>query len=441
MSGSRVHGEGRTGRRRLAAALLYLTVLILSAAWFLFSRSGDITLTIGMYAGSYWQAPNANSYQILDSAIRRFEERHPHVHVEYVSGITTDAYSEWLAEQILLGKEPDLFFVLPEDFNLLVSAGALSRLDSRLDADPDFDPALFYAPCLQSGVFEGGQYALPTESVPMMMFVNKTLLEEKGIPMPDDDWKWEDFFHICQQVTDVEARRFGVYGYTWLNALCSNGASLFSEDGTACYLSDPRIQDAVRFVAELDALNGGYTVTARDFDLGNVAFRPFLFSEYRAYQPYPWRVKKYTSFQWDCVCMPAGPEGDNVSELHTMLLGLGARGRHPDLAWELAKMLVLDQEVQRELYAYSSGISPLRSVTEDPSMLAALHADIPGSGGFEREVLHKIMSTAAAAPRFERYDQALAMAESAVADELSRDQIDGSGIMTAQREINLFLNR
>lgn len=308
-------------------------------------------------------------------------------------------------------------------------------------SDPEFDSSAYYAPCLQSGSVQGEQYALPQESVPTIMFVNKTLLEEQGIPVPDNDWTWDDFYRICAQVTDADRRQFGVYGYTWLNALYSNGASLFSEDGRSCYLADGKINASVQFVKKLNALNEGYTVTARDFDVGNVAFRPFLFSEYRAYQPYPWRVKKYSSFEWGCICMPAGPEGDNISDLHTMLLGISSRSKHQELAWEFAKLLSLDGEVQRELYTYSHGISPVRAIAEEEDALNRLHEDIPGSKGFTREIIHKIMGTAVVAPRFNDYGQAMMMAEQAVAEAMSGDQIDQSRMLTTQREINIYLNQ
>lgn len=421
-------------KRGLALGWLLLVLLLTGCG-------KENTLTVGVYSGSYWNTPNGDCYQILDNAIARFQEDHPGVKVEYVSGITTDGYSEWLAEKILKGTEPDLYFVLPEDFNLLVSSGALARLDGRMDSDPEFDSSAYYQPCLQSGSVQGEQYALPQESVPTIMFVNKTLLEKQGIPVPDNDWTWDDFYHICAQVTDVEQRQFGVYGYTWLNALYSNGASLFSEDGQSCYLADGNINASIQFVKRLNALNGGYTVTARDFDVGHVAFRPFLFSEYRAYQPYPWRVKKYSSFEWDCICMPAGPEGDNISELHTMLLGISARSKNQELAWEFAKLLSLDDEVQRELYTYSHGISPVQAIAEEEAALDRLHEDIPSSEGFTREVIHKIMGTAVVAPRFNDYDQAMVMAEQAVAEAISGDQIDQSRMLTTQREINIYLNQ
>ncbi len=424
----------RIGIAALAAVLLLAGV----SAWMAAGRNP--VLTVGVYAGSYWDTPNGDCYQILDDAIALFQREYPEVRVEYVSGIPTDAYSEWLAEGILKGTEPDVYFVLPEDFNLLASSGALARLDGFMSGDPDFDPSAYYAPCLRSGVFDGAQYALPQESVPTIMFVNKTLLESRGIALPDNDWSWDDFYDICAQVTDVEEKRFGVFGYTWLNALYSNGAGLFSEDGENCYLADGNVQEAVRFARSLQELNGGYTVTSRDFDLGRVAFRPFLFSEYRAYQPYPWRVKKYSSFEWDCVCMPAGPSGGNVSELHTMLLGISSRSKHPELAWELVKLLSMDEAIQNELYTYSHGISPIRRVAESGGTMEKLLEDVPGNGGFTPEVIRDIMASAVSAPQFEGYDQAMSMAENAVS-EADGSQNQQSLMLAAQRKINVFLNQ
>ena len=416
-----------------------LLALALGLGLFL-ARPREEILTVGVYAGSYWGTPNGDCYELLDSAIALFQERHPGVRVEYASGVVPDAYSEWLAGEIVRGREPDLYFVLPEDFNLLAGSGALARLDGLMAADPEFDASAYYRPCLQAGVFDGGQYALPQESVPTIMFVNKTLLESQGIPVPDNRWTWEDFYSICAQVTDLEKGRFGVFGYTWLNALYSNGASLFSEDGRACFLADERIQAAIQFTDRLDALNGGYAVTSRDFDLGRVAFRPFRFSEYRAYQPSPWRVKKYSGFQWDCVCMPAGPSGGNISELHTMLLGVSARSRKTELAWDLAKILSQNEDVQRELYACSHGVSPVRRVAEDGETLARLHEDVPGNGGFTAEVIRDIMTAAAVSPQFEGRDQAMAMAESAVAEAAGEMNLQ-SRLLAAQRKINVFLNQ
>ena len=424
-------------RMRKAAGLLIL-VLFFSLAGCVGNQ--ETVLTIGVYSGSYWNTPNGNCYQILDEAIALFEQAHPGVKVEYVSGIPAGDYSEWLAGQIMMGTEPDLYFVLPEDFNLLVSSGALAQLDERITADPEFDTVVYYEPCLRSGQSEGKQYALPHESVPTIMFVNKTLLETNGIAMPDNDWTWEDFYSICEQITNVELRQYGVYGYSWQDAMYSNGASLFSEDGRNCYLAEEKVLESVQFAKRLNELNEGYSVTARDFDEGRVAFCPLLYSEYRAYQPYPWRVKKYSAFEWDCVTMPAGPSGTNISELHTMMLGISSRTRQADLAWEFCKLLSIDEDVQQKLYTQSHGISPISTVAENPELLQQIHHDIPEGSSFSPEMIHQIMSNAVVVPKFDGYSQAISMAENAIQD-AANNQLGHSGILIAESEINIFLNK
>ena len=418
----------------------WTAALLLCLCLAVYAGSRETVLTIGVYSGSYWNTPNGNCYEILDEAIALFEESHPGVKVEYVSGIPAGNYSEWLAGRIMMGTEPDLYFVLPEDFDLLVSSGALAQLDERITADPAFDTVVYYEPCLRSGQSDGKQYALPHESVPTIMFVNKTLLEDSGISMPDNDWTWEDFYHICQQITHVDSRQYGVYGYSWLDAMYSNGASLFSEDGRSCYLAGEKVMEAIAFSNRLMALNEGYSVSARDFDEGRVAFCPLLYSEYRAYQPYPWRVKKYSAFEWDCVTMPAGASGSNISEIHTMMLGISSRTRHADLSWEFCKLLSIDEDLQRKLYTHSHGISPLPAVAEDPELLQQIHHDIPEGSGFSPEMIHQIMSNAVVVPRFNAYSQAMNMAQNAI-QEAADNQLGQSGMLIAESEINFFLNK
>ena len=418
-----------------AAALLILCLCLAA-----YEGNRETVLTIGVYSGSYWNTPNGNCYQILDEAISLFEQSHPGVKVEYVSGIPADDYSDWLAGRIMLGTEPDLYFVLPEDFDLLVSSGALAPLDERIARDPAFDAVVYYEPCLRSGQSDGKQYALPHESVPTIMFVNKTMLEMNGIPMPDNDWTWEDFYSICQKVTHVDSRQYGVYGYSWLDAMYSNGASLFSEDGRSCFLAGEKVMEAIQFTNRLMDLNEGYSVSARDFDEGRVAFCPLLYSEYRAYQPYPWRVKKYSAFEWDCVTMPAGSSGSNISEIHTMMLGISSRTRHEELSWEFCKLLSIDEDLQRKLYTHSHGISPLPAVAEDPALLQQIHHDIPEGSGFSPEMIHQIMSNAVVVPRFNAYGQAMNMAQNAIKN-TANNQLGQSGMLIAESEINIFLNK
>ena len=208
-----------------------------------------------MFTGSNWDVANANSFVIIDEAIARFEQEHPGVRIHYYSGVRKDDYSEWLSRKLLAGEEPDVFMVLGDDFNQFSSLGVMKNLDDIIQADPDFDPERYFSSAFRTGQYGGAQYALPYEAVPTLMFVNKTLLTREGIEIPDPDWTWQDLYEICQKVTkdtdgDGALDHFGIYNFDWKDAVCSNGGEIFRPDGTACYLTDDKIAESVKYIRQ-----------------------------------------------------------------------------------------------------------------------------------------------------------------------------------------------
>lgn len=80
-------------------------------------------------------------------------------------------------------------------------------------------------------------------------------------------------------------------------------------------------------------------------------------------------------------------------------------------------------------------------MAESPDILRQLYESIPGSVDFGREMMGEIMRTGVITPRFDSYDQALTMAQSAVSEILSGEEVLQTRLLSAQREINIFLNR
>lgn len=349
-------------------------------------------ITIGVFSDSYWEVQNGYSYMILEDAISIFEEQHPGVQVKYVSGILKEDYSEWLSEQLLANNAPDIFFVLPEDFNDLAELGALYDLTQLTEADNDFYEERFYVSAYEYGQYNGTQYSLPYECAPKLMFVNRTILDKEGIAIPKENWTWEEFYEICERVTrDTDGNgtldQFGIVNYTWEDAFDSNGVKLFNQQGTECYLADDKVEDALVFIEKLQELNAGYSVTSNDFDLGNVVFQPMSFSEYRAYKPYPLSIKKYSSFEWECIPMPAGPDGDNISTLDTLLIAMNENVSNEQYAWEFMKILTYNTQIQSEIFDYSEGVSVLKEVTESEDTLQLLMESSGDGNSFNLQIL------------------------------------------------------
>lgn len=434
--------KGDIGIVILGSALLLMALLVMWDGFFPLPGKEEV-ITVGVFSDSYWEVQNGYSYRILEDAIALFETENPGVRVEYVSGILKEDYPEWLAEQLVLGKAPDVFLLFGESFSDLAEIGALRDLSSLIGKDEDFDPEAFYSSAFASGKYGEKQYALPYECAPRLMFVNKTILDEAGIAIPDKDWTWDDFYEICRAVTrDLDGNgvpdRYGVVGYTWADAFDANGVALFDERGRECYFTDEKVTQAILFMEKLEGLSNGYQVTGRDFDLGRVAFQPMLFSEYRAYKSYPLSMKKYSGFDWECISMPAGESGSSRSQLNTLMVAMNDSTSHTRAAWEFMKLLSADERVQEEVFDYSEGVSVLKGVTESDATLQRLFGSSVGSR-FHLDTLSDAVNYAVVAPRFRNYEEAVAEVDRAV-----RTIMEGKANISTQqiicnREINTFL--
>lgn len=407
----------------------------------------ETVLEFGMFAGSNWDVANANSFVIIDKAIELFEKEHPGVRIHYYSGVRKDDYSEWFSRKLLAGQEPDVFMVLGTDFNQFSSMGVMKDLEPLIERDASFDPEKYFDSAFRTGQYGGKQYALPYEVVPTLMFVNKSLLTKEGIAMPDENWTWDDLYEICQKVTkDVDGDglldQFGTYNYDWLDAVYTNGAEIFESDGSECYFADDRVVEAVKFIGQIDDLYQGQNVTQEDFNAGDVAFMPLTFAEYRTYKTYPYRIKRYTGFQWDCITMPAGGQGENLSQVDTLLMGISTNTRHEELAWEFLKLLTYNEEIQMEIFRSSQGASVLKEVTQSEEMESIVQEDMEeGDTVISGELLGQVIETGRIKPQFKKYEQAMSLADSEVSSILENDKTVDSSLKILQRTINTYLQQ
>lgn len=78
----------------------------------------------------------------------------------------------------------------------------MKNLEPLMEKDPDFDEEKYFSSSLRSGQYGEVQYALPYETVPTLMFVNKTLLQRKACQR-NPDWNWDTMIRICQKTTKV----------------------------------------------------------------------------------------------------------------------------------------------------------------------------------------------------------------------------------------------
>ncbi len=434
------------GEIRKPILVIFLVAVAFGIILLILTLGEQDTLHIGIFYGSNWEVPGTVHYDIFDQAIEKYQKTYKNIKVEYAEGIPSDEYSEWLSGEILKGTEPDVFIVLDEDFRTLASTGMLKSLEPFLEKDETADASIFYTSALQSGRYQGKQYALPFECNPMLMFVNKTLLRQEGIDMPEDDWTWDDFMDICRRAvrdTDGDGRidQFGYYDYTWEQAVYSNGITLFNGEGTESRFTEDNFQEAIHFVRELNETNQGYQVASKDFDLGKVVFRPLTFSEYRTYMPYPWRIKKYSDFEWNCISMPSGPSGNNTSSMETLMVGISAKTTKEEEAWEFLKILTMDEEIQSLIYQDASGASVLKSVTTSEDIMVLLNEDTPGGSDIDLSLLDQAIENAVVPENFRLYQEAYEKADHVLSGLVASDDDISTTLFNLTREVDQIIKR
>lgn len=430
-----------------------MAVVFLTVSLYLWSGPQIKTqvLEFGMFTGSNWEVENADVFVKIDRAIKRFEDDHPGVKVHYTSGIEKKDYSEWCAKRILEGKMPDVFMVLDTDFNQYSSLGILQKLNTFMESDLEFQSDDIFTTAMEIGKGnEDIQYALPYEVVPTMLFVNKTLLRQEGIEMPDKEWTWKDFMEICQKVTkdtdgDGRIDQFGTYNYTWQDAMYTSGGSAFDNEQKNVDFSNQYMIDSLKFMKELLALNQGENVTQEDFDAGKVAFMPLTFAEYRTYKTYPYKIKKYTNFQWDCTTFPGRTKGDNVSKVDALLLGINHDSKEKGLAWEFLKELVCGYESQLDIFRYSQGVSVLKSVAQSEEAASIIQEDMDKEEQvISGELLCDVIEHGMITPKYyqyETYEQMISLANTAITEIFEQNSNIESSMKIFQREIRKYLNQ
>ena len=268
-------------------------------------------------------------------------------------------------------------------------------------------------------------------------------LKKEHIHLPDNDWTLDDFYTICQQVTkdtnkDGQIDQYGCYNYDWLDSVYSHKVNLFDENGESCYLNQKDVKNAISFVQKIYNLNQGYTVTSQDFDMGKVAFAPMSFAEYRTYKPYPYRVKKYSQFEWDCIQMP-GADENNSSEVSSLLMGISLRTSHIQEAWEFLKLLTYDTQTQKTLFQYSQGISSLKTVIQSDDVESLLNSNILEDTQVNLNLLNDVMENAMSQSQFRKYNSAIVTMDTQINQMIQNNEDLDLSLISLQNEINEYL--
>jgi len=107
----------------------------------------------------------------------------------------------------------------------------------------------------RKGKYERIQYSFPCNVEAPVIFYNKKIFREAGVPFPPRDWTWDEFRRTASRLTKKkDARtyeRFGCFSLEWREMIWQNGGSIYSADQTYCTLDSPEAIEAMEYYYDL----------------------------------------------------------------------------------------------------------------------------------------------------------------------------------------------
>ena len=197
---------------------------------------------------------------IDEKTVEAFEKLHPNIDILYEPN-PEHQYEEKILTGLAADEPPDVFLLdsklIPTFTNkkiLLDLIPYISKL--KIDTSQWF-PNVFNIARRESSL-----YAFPKGFTPLMVYYNKRLFKEAGIPFPVSDWTWKDFLKIAQSLTkdnnydgtpDQYGATFSNHYYYWIPWSWSAGGDVVDSNGyhATGFLNSHETETVLQFLIDL----------------------------------------------------------------------------------------------------------------------------------------------------------------------------------------------
>lgn len=310
----------------------------------------------------------------LEAMAERFNAlHHPNITVEIMPG-GGSTYRDKVVSMITGGISPDVTDFSEATMAALIEEGVFLDLRQFIQRDSEFDLGAYIPVVFQSVTApDGAIIGLPFDIYPTLPFYNIDILNEVGLPTPNDlrpeEWTWDQVVEMAKKATkigpDGSVERYGIgqATYRWWNHVVQAGGKMYDRYmlGSVSYWNTPEVLAGIDWVR---ALMLDYQVAPID---GTPGANQYNFNHGRSAMTLGWgpgmvgQWLKDVTFNWDVALQPLGPanRGAQVAVNSVQIL---STSQHPEEAWEWVKFLS---------YNLNNALEYIRITGRMPALLAA----------------------------------------------------------------------
>lgn len=295
---------------------------------------------------------SAQEMEIRKKMGEMYVEENPDVDIEWVD-IGSERFQKTMT-LISSGSAPDLLYI-NEYVYAFAEKNVLEPLDEYIANDSEFKLDRFYDNLIEPLKFDGKLYGLPQEVSPFVIYYNKDMFEANGIPLPTDEWTYEEFIDAAKKLTKAEEK---VYGYshkatTWYDQqllwMIPNGVEIYSEDLKSTKFDSQEMLYSLNLLndmvvknkispdpASIQAMGKGFDALFRNGKVAMEAAGLWMIPTYDA-DPLP--------FNWDVVKIPRGTKNQET-KAGVLNWSISKDSKNKDIAWDILKFFTSDEAMK-----------------------------------------------------------------------------------------------
>lgn len=303
---------------------------------------------------------SAEELAIIRQLEARFESEHSDIDVQVMH--IPENYDQKIHMLAASGLLPDVIAINSWTYPKYACYGLLANLKPFFQSSNQLNEEDFYITALQAfGEGQGDERngversigAVPRDVSDVVMFVNQSLLKQRGVTLPSRDkrnaWTWQSFMDLAKQVSTGQKAQeksqpivFGTSFYRhpplfWLPWVWMSGGSLWGEDGQLG-LNTPQAVQGIQFAHQL--LTSGVAPSRQQ--TGQTTMTQ-LFVQQRLATMINGRwvvplLRKQADFDWDVWPLPSGEQG-SITGVDASGYALSASSKNKDASWQWISFL------------------------------------------------------------------------------------------------------
>lgn len=384
-------GSMRTSRR----ALLHLGTASLLAGSLAACSGGkglpgsDTEGAAGSGTGTiqWWTNHTEDDTKLFKERIAAFNKVYPDIKVNLLNIAEGEQYYTKLNTSAVAGGLADVFYTRSFDIAPFVARDWLLPLKDLLARDSaEIAPDDFWPAEVAQLSINDTLYGLPYDFSNYAVYVNKTLLQSKGVAMPTADWTWEEMISMGAEFVEKNGTRqtrwgAGLSTSNWLlmGIFKAYGGETFSDDLTSCVVaSDTNTAVLDSWVKQMKA---GVIPTADATPKGADVFTSQLvpFNVNGSWATLQTRDAVNEKFEWDVVSLPKGSSGRRDISTAGGAWSISKSSKNQAAAWTFLKFIASEDSTNKLIADVTRSIPGRQSSAKKWADVAAKGSQDPES--------------------------------------------------------------